>query len=92
MSIGSYLKFDISFERNHIFLLTVLTKSLGDVFPMRSQELSFCHDLACGGHFGPRKTAKKMLQSGFYWPTLFKEAFEFYKTCPRFQMVGRITK
>jgi len=54
--------------------------------------LSFCHELACGGHFGPRKTAEKVLQSGFYWPTLFKDAYEFCKTCPRCQMVGRISK
>ena len=32
--------------------------------------LTFCHKLACGRHFGPRKTAEKVLQSGFYWPTL----------------------
>ena len=32
--------------------------------------LTFCHTYACGGHFGPRKTAAKILQSGFYWPTL----------------------
>ena len=53
--------------------------------------LSFCHELACGGHFGPRKTAEKVLQSGFYWPTLFKDAYEFCKTCPRCQTVGRIS-
>jgi len=46
----------------------------------------YCHELACGGHFGPRKTIKKVLQSGFYWSTLFKDAFEFYKTCPKYQM------
>ena len=28
--------------------------------------LSFYHELACDGHFGPRKTAEKVLQSGFY--------------------------
>ena len=27
--------------------------------------LSFCHTLACGGNFGPKKTATKILQSGF---------------------------
>ena len=32
---GSYLKSGISFERNHIFLSTVLTKLLGDAFPMK---------------------------------------------------------
>ncbi|KAL6561268.1 hypothetical protein OROMI_016869 [Orobanche minor] len=39
--------------------------------------LSFCHDQACGGHFSAKKTAAKILQSGFYWPTLFKDAAEF---------------
>ena len=43
--------------------------------------LSFCHDQACGGHFGPTKTAEKVLQCGFYWPTLFKDAHEFCKHC-----------
>ena len=33
--------------------------------------LSFCHDQACGGHFSGKKTAAKVLQCGFYWPTLF---------------------
>ena len=26
--------------------------------------LSFYHEITCGGHFGPRKTAEKVLQSG----------------------------
>jgi len=49
---------------------------------------SFYYELACGEHFGPHKTAKKVLQSDFYWPTLFKDSFEFCKTCPRYQMIG----
>ena len=32
------------------------------------------------------------LQSGFYWPTLFKDAFNFCNTCTRCQMIGRISK
>ncbi|CAM8951139.1 unnamed protein product [Rhodiola kirilowii] len=28
--------------------------------------LSFCHEQACGGHFGPRRMARKILDSGFY--------------------------
>jgi len=42
--------------------------------------LSFCHDQVCGGHFSGRKTAAKVLQYGFYWPTLFKDAFEYCKS------------
>ena len=54
--------------------------------------LTFCHELACGGHFGPRKTAEKVLQSGFYWPTLFKESFKFCKLYTKCQMTGWITR
>ena len=45
--------------------------------------LTFCHTLACGGHFSGKKTAAKVLQSDFYWPTLFKDSYEFCKTCLR---------
>ena len=31
--------------------------------------LNHCHALACGGHFRGNRTAAKVLQSGFYWPT-----------------------
>ena len=31
--------------------------------------LNHCHNLACEGHFGGNRTAAKVLQSGFYWPT-----------------------
>ena len=36
--------------------------------------LSHCHKSACGGHFASQKTTMKVLQSGFYWPSLFKES------------------
>jgi len=39
-----------------------------------------------------RKTTENVRHSGFYWPTLFKDAFDFCKTCHRCQMVGRISK
>nr|CAN70775.1 hypothetical protein VITISV_036087 [Vitis vinifera] len=38
--------------------------------------LSHCHENACGGHFASRKTAMRVLQSGFWWPSLFKDAHE----------------
>ncbi|RVW19079.1 Retrovirus-related Pol polyprotein from transposon 17.6 [Vitis vinifera] len=34
--------------------------------------LSHCHESACGGHFASQKTAMKVLQSGFTWPSLSK--------------------
>ncbi|CAL9001072.1 unnamed protein product, partial [Prunus brigantina] len=52
--------------------------------------LTFSHALACGGHFGAKKTALKVLQSGFFWPTLFKDAFDFCSKCDRCRKMGNI--
>lgn len=38
---------------------------------------TFCHTLACGGHFGPKQIALKVLESDFYWPSLFKDVYLF---------------
>ena len=54
--------------------------------------LTFCHSEACGGHFSARKMMDKILQAGFYWPTLFKDCFDFCKTSTRCQQLGGITK
>ena len=54
--------------------------------------LTFCHSLACGGHFSGKKTAAKVLQSGFYWPTLFKDAHAFCHACERCQQMGSISR
>nr|XP_027067453.1 uncharacterized protein LOC113693070 [Coffea arabica] len=40
--------------------------------------LAFCHTFACGGHFGPKRTAHKVLESGFYWLSLFKNVYVFF--------------
>ncbi|KAM1754466.1 hypothetical protein ACFX12_006926 [Malus domestica] len=53
--------------------------------------LAFCHSYACGGHFGTQRTALKVLESGFYWPTLFKDARTFCITCDRCQKTGTIS-
>ena len=53
--------------------------------------LTFYHSEAYEGHFSTRKTADKILKSGFYWPTLFKDCFEYCKTCARCQL-GGVTK
>ena len=35
-----------------------------------------CNASPYGGHFPGDRTTHKILQSGFYWPTLFKDCFE----------------
>ncbi|CAN6571013.1 unnamed protein product [Malus baccata var. baccata] len=52
--------------------------------------LTFCHSYACGGHFGAKRTTLKVLESGFYWPSLFKDAYEFCATCDRCQRTGNL--
>ena len=54
--------------------------------------LNHCHILACGGHFGGNRTPVRVLQSGFFWPTLFKDAHQFVSTCDKFQRMGSISK
>jgi hypothetical protein len=39
------------------------------------------HDGFCGGHFAGRIIAKKILQASYYWPTLFKDAHDYYRSC-----------
>ncbi|KAL5558871.1 hypothetical protein UlMin_035082 [Ulmus minor] len=54
--------------------------------------LQHCHSREVGGHFGATKTAAKVLQSGFHWPTLFKDAYNFVDKCDRCQRVGNISR
>ncbi|RVW44183.1 Transposon Ty3-G Gag-Pol polyprotein [Vitis vinifera] len=54
--------------------------------------LSNCHENACGSHFASQKTAMKVLQSGFTWPSLFKDAHIMCRSCDRCQRLGKLTK
>ena len=51
--------------------------------------LSHCHDSACGGHFASQKMAMKVLQAGFYWPSLFKDAYYHVQTMRQMSKVGK---
>ena len=43
--------------------------------------LDKCHGSAYGGHHAGDRTAHKVLQSDFYWPTLFKDAIKVILSC-----------
>jgi hypothetical protein len=58
----------------------------------QSNVISFCHDHACGGHFNAKKTAAKILQCGFYWPTLFRDAHTYCTSCERCQKLWSISR
>ncbi|GJW96994.1 reverse transcriptase domain-containing protein [Tanacetum coccineum] len=54
--------------------------------------LDQCHHEPTGGHYGPNVTAKKVLDSGFYWPTIIKEAHTLVRLCEACQKTGNISK
>jgi hypothetical protein len=58
----------------------------------QSDTISFCHDHACGGHFSANKTAAKILQCGFYWPTMFADAHAYCTSCEGCQKLESISK
>nr|GEZ35930.1 reverse transcriptase domain-containing protein [Tanacetum cinerariifolium] len=43
--------------------------------------LEACHNGPTGGHHGANLTAKKIFDVGFFWPTIYKDAYEFVKIC-----------
>ncbi|KAL4278539.1 hypothetical protein GQ457_03G015320 [Hibiscus cannabinus] len=51
-----------------------------------------CNVASFGGHFGGNRTAANILQSGFYRPTLFKDAHAFAKVCDRCQRTRNISR
>ncbi|KAL5554123.1 hypothetical protein UlMin_041524 [Ulmus minor] len=54
--------------------------------------LQQCHSSPYGGHFGGMRTANKVLQAGFYWPTLFKDAHSCVLQCDRCQRMGNVSR
>ncbi|GJY58297.1 reverse transcriptase domain-containing protein [Tanacetum coccineum] len=54
--------------------------------------LGKCHHGPIGRHYGPKITAKKVLDSGFYWSTIIKEAHTLVCLCEECQKTGNISK
>ena len=50
-----------------------------------------CLDGPCGGHFSDKWTTYKVLHSGYYWPSIFKDAARYVRGCDSFQRIGRPT-
>ncbi|GJW73341.1 reverse transcriptase domain-containing protein [Tanacetum coccineum] len=57
--------------------------------------LGQCHHRPTGRHYGPNVTAKKVLDSRFYWPTIIKEAHalvRLYKACQKTRNISKRDK
>nr|GEW71634.1 reverse transcriptase domain-containing protein [Tanacetum cinerariifolium] len=54
--------------------------------------LTACHSGPTGGYYGANYTAKKVFDLGFYWPTIYKDAFELVKNCDSCQRQAKISQ
>nr|GEY73755.1 reverse transcriptase domain-containing protein [Tanacetum cinerariifolium] len=54
--------------------------------------LNACHSGPTGGHYGASYTAKKVFNSGFYWPSIYKDAFELVKHYDSCQRQGKVSQ
>ncbi|GJU24886.1 reverse transcriptase domain-containing protein [Tanacetum coccineum] len=52
--------------------------------------LTACHSGPTGGHYGANYTAKKVFDSGFYWPMIYKDAHDLVTRCDTCQRQGKI--
>ncbi|KAI3695107.1 hypothetical protein L1987_78095 [Smallanthus sonchifolius] len=55
------------------------------------QVLKHYHEGPTGGHHGVTLTAKKVFDSGFFWPTIFKVAYAMVRSCEACQRVSNIS-
>nr|GEX12210.1 reverse transcriptase domain-containing protein [Tanacetum cinerariifolium] len=54
--------------------------------------LKACHEGPTGGHHGANFTAKKVFDAGFFWPTIYRDAYNLVKSCDSCQRQGKISQ
>nr|GEU40255.1 retrovirus-related Pol polyprotein from transposon 17.6 [Tanacetum cinerariifolium] len=54
--------------------------------------LKACHSGPIEGHHGPNYTARKVFDSGFYWPTIYRDAQNLVKNYDVCQRQGKIAQ
>ncbi|GKE16249.1 reverse transcriptase domain-containing protein, partial [Tanacetum coccineum] len=54
--------------------------------------LTACHNGPTGGHHGANYTTKKVFDSGFYWPTIYRDAHDLVTLCDACQRQGKISQ
>ncbi|GJW55558.1 reverse transcriptase domain-containing protein [Tanacetum coccineum] len=54
--------------------------------------LMACHNGPTGGHHGANYSAKKVFDTGFYWPTIYRDAHDLVTQCDACQRQGKISQ
>ncbi|GJW44358.1 reverse transcriptase domain-containing protein, partial [Tanacetum coccineum] len=66
---------------------------LDELFGQEALEiLKACHEGPTGGHHSANITAQKVFDAGFFWPTIYKDAYELIKSCDACQRQGKISQ
>nr|GEW76248.1 DNA-directed DNA polymerase [Tanacetum cinerariifolium] len=72
-------------------------KEINETFPLETLNKVAHQDKSTpcgptGEHCEANYTTKKVFDSGFYWPTIYKDAFELVKHCDSYQRQGKISQ
>nr|GEW65025.1 reverse transcriptase domain-containing protein [Tanacetum cinerariifolium] len=54
--------------------------------------LKACHEGPTRGHHGANFTAKKVFDVGFFWPNIYRDAYDLVKSCDSCQRQGKISQ
>lgn len=54
--------------------------------------LEACYSPPVRGFHGGTRTTHKILQCGYYWPIIYKDAHNFSSTCYQYQCQGNISR
>ncbi|GJZ51042.1 reverse transcriptase domain-containing protein [Tanacetum coccineum] len=54
--------------------------------------LKACHSGPTEGHYGANYTTKKVFDSGFYWPIIYRDAHDLVTRCDTCQRQGKISQ
>ncbi|GJV78512.1 reverse transcriptase domain-containing protein [Tanacetum coccineum] len=90
----SFIK-DVKHYFGRPFLFKICAESMrsgGDGSRQRKLSTSLKLAIMDGGHYGANYTAKKIFDSGFYWPTIYKDAHDFVTRCDICQRQGKISQ
>nr|GEX31472.1 reverse transcriptase domain-containing protein [Tanacetum cinerariifolium] len=66
-------------------------KEINETFPLEALNMAY-HNRPTGGHHGLNYTAKKVFDSGFYRPTIYRDAHDLVKSCDSCQRQGKISQ
>ncbi|GJR95739.1 reverse transcriptase domain-containing protein [Tanacetum coccineum] len=76
----------------YLFKYAGSNDSAGGLLPRTVDILTACHSGPTGRHYDANYTAKKVFDSGFYWPTIYKDAHDLVTRCDTCQRQGKISQ